>query len=324
MFASKLNRSMAALAAVAAGWMCLAGSNAHAVIVHQYLFRGNANDSVGTAHGTVVDGGAPNAVFTAGGELDLSSNPNQGSDTAGLNAAYVNLPNGIVKAAALGGTPGAISMEWWATVTTQRTWQRLGDFGTSNAGEDRSDGGANTTYMLVTPNSGRGPAGMTNGVEMSNHHDPTAAAGGDIEPTLGLAGPFPLNVEQHVVAIWDKNDTTLGPGGTMRLYLNGDPVNIGDPGQFGQTQGGVPAGAIAPGFDFNTLVDNNNWLGRSQWNDPVFTGRFNEFRIYDHALSDAEVAASFAAGPVPIPEPATMSLALVGLAAWMAGRRRRP
>jgi hypothetical protein len=263
-------------------------------------------------------------VFTANGELDLSSNPNQGSNTANLNAAYVNLPNGIVKAAALGGTPGAISMEWWATVTTQRTWQRLGDFGTSNGGEDMSPAGDGAQYLLVTPNSGRGPAGMTNGLEMSNHHDPAPPAGASIEPTLGTAGPFPLNVQQHVVAVWDKNDTTLGPGGTMRLYLNNDEVNIGDPGQFGQTQGGVPVGAIAPGFDFNNLVDNNNWLGRSQWNDPVFTGRFNEFRIYNHALSDAEVAANFAAGPTPVPEPEVLALALVGFGAWMLRRRGAP
>jgi hypothetical protein len=296
-------------------------STAHAVLRHRYSFSGNANDSVGTAHGVVVDGGAPNAVF-ASGELDLSSNPNQGSNTAGLDAAYVNLPNGIVKAAALGGTPGAISMEWWATVTTQRTWQRLGDFGTSNGGEDMSPAGDGVQYMLVTPNSGRGPAGMTNGIEMSNHHDPAPPAGGSIEPTLGLAGPFPLNVQQHVVAIWDKNDTTLGPGGTMRLYLNNDEVNIGDPGQFGQTQGGVPAGAIAPGFDFNNLVDNNNWLGRSQWNDPVFTGRYNEFRVYDHALSDAEVATNFALGPDVIPEPISIAAPVIAALAVSWWRRR--
>jgi hypothetical protein len=45
------------------------------------------------------------------------------------------------------------------------------------------------------------------------------------------------------------------------------------------------------------MVDNNNWLGRSQWPDPVFDGLFNEFRIYDHALTPGEVGADFIVGP---------------------------
>ena len=45
------------------------------------------------------------------------------------------------------------------------------------------------------------------------------------------------------------------------------------------------------------MVDDNNWLGRSQWNDPVFVGKFNEFRIYDVALTEAEIAESNAEGP---------------------------
>ena len=46
------------------------------------------------------------------------------------------------------------------------------------------------------------------------------------------------------------------------------------------------------------VYDVNNWLGRSQFiADPGFEGSFSEFRIYDRALSAAELAASFEAGP---------------------------
>jgi hypothetical protein len=45
------------------------------------------------------------------------------------------------------------------------------------------------------------------------------------------------------------------------------------------------------------MLDDNNWLGRSQWNDPLFDGLYNEFRIYSHALDQAEVTASFNTGP---------------------------
>jgi hypothetical protein len=49
-----------------------------------------------------------------------------------------------------------------------------------------------------------------------------------------------------------------------------------------------------------SLNDVNVWLGRSQYGtNPELSGIFHEFRIYDSALTDADVAASFAGGPDP-------------------------
>jgi hypothetical protein len=46
------------------------------------------------------------------------------------------------------------------------------------------------------------------------------------------------------------------------------------------------------------IDDVNNWLGRSQWRqDFNLPGAYNEFRIYDSALSSADVAAIYALGP---------------------------
>jgi hypothetical protein len=46
------------------------------------------------------------------------------------------------------------------------------------------------------------------------------------------------------------------------------------------------------------LNDVNNWLGRSNWTgDANFGGSFNEFRIYDHALTAADVGKSAFFGP---------------------------
>ena len=70
--------------------------------------------------------------------------------------------------------------------------------------------------------------------------------------------------------------------GTMRLYADGRLIG---------TSG------IHPDLDINQLPDNNNWLGRSQWPDPLFDGAYNEFRIHNNALSAEEVAANFAEGP---------------------------
>jgi hypothetical protein len=60
----------------------------------------------------------------------------------------------------------------------------------------------------------------------------------------------------------------------------------------------VSGTAVVP---LNTIPDVNNWLGRSQWGDAMFAGRYNEFRIWEGALSDADVAASYAAGPNQLP-----------------------
>jgi hypothetical protein len=261
------------LATVVAACVIFPGQ-ADAALKHRYSFTANANDSVGTAHGTVVDAGTmPNFSFT-GGQIDLSANAGNGSNNI-TEDAYVDLPNGVFSGAVNSGTNGAITLEFWATVATQRTWQRFGDFGTSNGGEDMAPGGANAQYVLITPNSGR----FNNGLEITNHPASNAA-----EPNVGQAGPFPLGSEQHVTAVYDHTNTSGGanPNGTMTLYRNG--VLVG-------------TGAIHPDTDLRMPIDNNNWLGRSQWPDPVFDGSYNEFRIYDHAQTADDVAKSSFFGP---------------------------
>jgi hypothetical protein len=54
-----------------------------------------------------------------------------------------------------------------------------------------------------------------------------------------------------------------------------------------------------------TINDVNNWLGRSQWNDPVFQGKFNEVRIWNGVLTAANIAAAYAAGPDTLPSEST-------------------
>jgi hypothetical protein len=297
-----MNRSVSslAIAATTAGVILLMTDSANAALKHRYSFTSNANDSKGTAHGTVIDPGTTaNAAFV-GGQLDLSANAGQGSNAI-TEDAYVDLPNGIVSSATSSGTNGAITFEFWATVATQRTWQRFGDFGTSNTGEDMSPGGAMSQYVLITPNSGR----FMNGLEMTNHPASNAA-----EPNVGTNGPFPVGTEQHVVAVYDHTNTAAGPNGTMSLYLQGNLVGTG---------------AIHPDTNLRTPSDNNNWLGRSQWPDPVFDGSYNEFRIYDTALDAGMVRISFQNGPngAIVPEPGSLALLVGALAGGLLAARRK-
>jgi hypothetical protein len=60
---------------------------------------------------------------------------------------------------------------------------------------------------------------------------------------------------------------------------------------------------IASGLFLDLIDDRNNWLGRAQWPDPLYDGLIDEFRIYNHALTAAEVSANFTAGPEPVPLP---------------------
>jgi hypothetical protein len=291
----------AKLAAIAAAITLMVTASADAALKHRYSFTNNANDSKGTAHGTVVDGGDPSHTFV-GGQLDLSANTGQGSNAATLTDAYVDLPNGVFSSAVNSGTNGAVTLELWATVAEQRTWQRFIDFGTSNGGENMSPSGAMSQYILVTPNSGR----FANGLEMTNHPATNVA-----EPNVGLAGPFPLGTEQHVVAVYDHTNTAAGPNGTMALYLQGNLVGTGP---------------IHADTNLRTASDNNNWLGRSQWPDPIFDGSYNEFRIYDTALDRGQVRGSFLNGPngAIIPEPATLAMFVAAVAGGLLAVRRKP
>ncbi len=87
--------------------------------------------------------------------------------------------------------------------------------------------------------------------------------------------------------VLDQNNPAAGPNGTASLYLNNAaPVTA----------------EIRPLLE--QVVDNNNWVGRSQWPDPLFDGLIDELRIYNHALPANEVSQSFMMGPdaVSLPE----------------------
>jgi hypothetical protein len=153
------------------------------------------------------------------------------------------------------------TFEVWVTPRNTRVWERIFDFGSNSNGEDNQ--GTGLTFFYLSPRGG------SQAVRVG------FVTGGGV-PNLDIDGPglLPDNQESHLAVV--VNDTL----DALRVYVNGQRVAIG-----------VLAHHLA-GLD-----DYNVWLGRSNWPDPFFTGDFNEFRIYDGALSDAAVAASFAAGP---------------------------
>jgi hypothetical protein len=97
-------------------------------------------------------------------------------------------------------------------------------------------------------------------------------------PLIDAPAPFADGVPTHFAVSYDYT------AGAARFYVNG-----------------IRVGTAAAPLPLSGLNDINVWLGRSQWNDPYFTGSFDEFRIYDGALQDTAIAADFSAGPTTLP-----------------------
>jgi hypothetical protein len=127
-------------------------------------------------------------------------------------------------------------------------------------------------------------------------------------------------------------------GGSSEVGANGWELNDGEMHQYVLTVGaldcctdqdmitlyidGVLYGAQhLLGRSLSGLSNNYAYLAKSVWSDPTFLGDMTQFEIYDNALSCAEIAALYAAGPDIVPEPATM--VLLGLGSLALLRRRK-
>jgi hypothetical protein len=151
-----------------------------------------------------------------------------------------------------------------------------------------SGGAGSSTNIFLTPRSG-------DATLRTGYRAPTG-----VERVVDDSEPLALNEEKHLAVVWD------GPEENISMYLDGQLVTDN------QTH-----------FALTELVDNNNWLGRAQWPDTMYVGNYNEFRIYDYALTPDEVLGNFEAGPgVVTPEPSGLALLALGVMALLVRRRR--
>lgn len=222
-------------------------------LIHRYSFDGSGSlalDSKGAAHGQLV-----------GVQLDGSGSLPLAGERSGQ---YVNLPNGIVS-----GLDNA-TFEAWLTWQGGGPWQRIFDFGSSNAGEDTA-GSTGIRYLFLTT------ASTTDGLR-------------DLPPALRVAysqngvadedicqgtEAFPIGMPTHVAVVID-HDQRL-----MVLYQAGQLV-----AQCSLTR------------RLSAIDDVNDWLGHSNFAaDADLGASYDEFRVYSAALSAEQIADSFAAGP---------------------------
>jgi hypothetical protein len=179
----------------------------------------------------------------------------------GTAGAYVDLPNRLLSSLT------NATLESWVTWGGGAAWQRVFDFGDSTNASPENNPALGNTYLMFTPQSAAGVA--TVGFSLVGN-----AAGQQQDVAAAAALPTSLT---HVVVVAAASDSKL------RLYIDGKKA--------------AEATWTGPLSDIN---DVNAWLGRSQYSgDPELSGVFHEFRVYGAALSDAEIASSFVAGPDP-------------------------
>jgi hypothetical protein len=231
-------------------------------MIHRYAFNGTgavASDTIGTANGTVQGG---SNARQSGGAVSLSGDMNSaGYAGEGFVALPSNLLSGLTSA----------TFEAWVTWdgagrAGTTVWQRIFDFGDQTG---NGTGAVGRTYLFVTAS-----AAQTGGALRA-----TYSSNGTANETFinASTGALPTGARKHVALVVDD------PNNTMSLYLDGAIVG------FVQLTGTLAS-----------VADTNSWLGRSQFAvDPELNGSLHEFRIYNLALSAAQVQASFAAGPDP-------------------------
>jgi hypothetical protein len=158
-----------------------------AVLVHRYNFNGTGTqvtDSVGTAHGTVV-----NAQLSGSGTLVLAG---------GTSGQYVDLPDHILSSLT------SATLEIWVTWSGGNNNQRILDFGSNQQVSGKYQA---VTTVIISPNSA--PDGTAR-LRVSYSHD-VSAGSTFVDATSTLA----TGSMQQIVAVFD------GPAGTMSMYLNG-------------------------------------------------------------------------------------------------------
>jgi hypothetical protein len=179
-----------------------------------------------------------------------------------VNGAYIDLPDYLISGRQ------NVSIETWVTwngPTDALPWQRIFDFGSSTKGDNPHNPGDGTSTLWLSPRSG----GNVLRFDASNGADGVQLAGTSF---------LPVGQEAHLVCVYAPDS------GVSQLWLNGTRIASG-----------------ATPFALSTVQDINNWLGVSQWNDAPFHGAIREFRIYEGALTELDIALRRQAGPDALP-----------------------
>jgi hypothetical protein len=244
------------------------------VLRHRWSFNEPAGPAA--ANGPIPDRiGDAGPAFVRGSGATWTGSGLRLPGGASASAPYADLPNGI-----LSNRSGDATFEGWVSINGSSNWSRLVDFGSSLA-----NGGSE---LLAPGGTGNGDeyiilSAQIGGTMTQNRFE---FREGGVSATADVPVPYTAGSEFHFAIVYDADG---GSGGLaqMRYFRNGQLLS-----------------SIDTGKPLASIRDNNNWLGRSNWTaDANLNGTFNEFRVWDGAMHQEDVAASVAAGPDPDPIP---------------------
>ena len=199
-----------------------------------------------------------------------------------LAAAAVRTEGKVGQAVKLNGTAGAYVSVPEGVVSglndfTISTWVKMDAL--SNWMRIFDFGTGTSKYLFLTPQ-----VNVTNGQSTVRY----AIKNGGAEQVISYAYTFPLNTWVHFAVTQSGN--------TASLYINGDLV------------GSNTAVTIKPA---DLGVTTQNYIGKSQFDDPILNGNVDEFRIYNHALSEDQVQELIDEGPINSRVPQTITFDVI-------------
>jgi hypothetical protein len=184
------------------------------------------------------------------------------------NAAFTGKGELMLRGGYASLPPGILSSLSEVTFVTWITWSQRTMWPWQRVFDfGNTENGWGRTYFYLTTEGQ--PSGPTTAVTTNSVPESTR---------LMTTNMLALNVRSFLAVVYSPAK------GLAQFYVNGEKVASG-----------------ATRVPLASIIDTNNWLGRSQFSqDSFFMGRYDEFRIYNGALNETEVKADFAAGPEAI------------------------
>jgi glucose/arabinose dehydrogenase len=212
-----------------------------------------------------------------------------GNQAPSAVSAYIDLPNGLVS------TKTHLTVELWATPLSYQAFGRLFEFGRVNvAGDGLGSAGEITGLATTAPGTTQASDAITLSLNRNGNTLSQQRFEGKLDGNGNTADP---------AGLFRQVDTNLATtAGTRYHYALVFEAGVGAFAAVGGRLSWYRDGALAAttdvGFRLNQIEDVNNWLGRSLWSaDRMAHASFDEVRVYNHALTPTEIAASRTAGP---------------------------
>lgn len=245
----------------------VADTNAWPSLLHRWRFNEPPGSTTITDVVANINGTVYGPATFDGQKMStITNNPASNSGTGGTpatNGVWASFPAGQ---GIVSGLPNEASFEIWVKWYGGGVWQEMFDFGQAATPGVSSGGGQ---YVMICPDDG-----ANNVLRAEWDQNPTY--------DVTMQGPNPLQVGVLSQIVWTHDqDRQLD-----KLYLNGQLLTT-----------------AANTALWSSLPDTDNWLARDEWPDPMFSGEYWDFRIWNGSLTAGQVANLYAAGPEVIVGP---------------------